>query len=83
MINKVYFRTDQNVSDWEGENSRNWHGESRFSLGDSIGREEITLIGYGYMYEDVPCVKIFVGAGKLYCEIPMTSVCRVYYSIKD
>lgn len=82
MINKVYFRTDQDTSDYDGH-SQNWHGENSFSLGEVVYGEKITMIGYGYMHEDVPCIKIFVGAGKLYCEIPMTSVCRVYYSIKD
>lgn len=85
-INKVYFRKDQDTSGYEGKNQRNWFGEDSFAVGEMVWKREITEIELGSMgYNmnfDVPVIRVLVGE-KVFCEIPMTSVCRIYYSLED
>lgn len=84
MITRVYFRCDQDTSDFEGMNSRNWFGEDSYYLGEMVGGQAISHIGYGFTENtETPCIVIGVGSRfKLYCEIPMTSVTRVYHSLE-
>lgn len=81
-INKVYFRMDQDTSGYEGGNQRNWFGEGSFTVGEMVWKREITEITYPTP-NDFPSICVYVEDGKLYCEIPMTSVCRIYYSLED
>jgi len=83
MINKVYFRKDQDACSYEGSSPRNWHGEDSYMLGEKVIGKRITMIGIFQYNENLTVVRIFVEDGKLYCEIPMTSVCRIYYSLED
>lgn len=86
MINKVFFRTDQDACAYEGENPRNWYGEDSYMLGEKVGGRNISSIGMFQCNESLTVVRIFVEKGGeeyLYCEIPMTSVSRIYYKIED
>lgn len=83
MIRKVVYRTNNDTCGYEGENSRNWYGEDEYEIGQRVWGKEITMIGK--ICND-NAVGIFVRPGsslKLYCEIPMTSVARIYYSLED
>lgn len=81
MINKVYFRADVDTNDHLG-NSHHWHGEDGYILGETVEKnKQVTSIEFG-SHLSVPFIEVWVNS-KLYCEIPMTSVCRIYYSLED
>lgn len=87
MIRKVVYRTNNDTCGYEGENSRNWYGEDDYEVGQRVMGKEVSLIGKIYDEQNAQCsIGVFVGVGenrKLYCEIPMTSVARIYYSLED
>lgn len=81
MINKVYFRTDVDTTDLLG-NSQHWYGEDSFTLGEPMGKnKQVTSIEFG-AHMSVPFIEVWVNS-QVFCEIPMTSVARIYYSLED
>ncbi len=81
MIRKVVYRTNNDSASGRDGEANDWYGEDAYELHQRVMGKEITMIGKICNDE---AVGVFVGTPvRLFCEIPMTSVARIYYSLED
>ena len=85
MMRKVVYRTNNDSASGRDGEANDWYGEDDYEVGQRVMGKEITMIGKMYDQNNAQgSVGIFFGTPvRLFCEIPMTSVARIYYSLEE